>query len=238
MPTAVVRRAVGSRSHPPGRRGSGTVLLFATIGEIFAERSGVLNLGVEGMMLVGAMPALASASHRQPLAGRSLAMLAAGLLACCTPSSPSISRPIRWSGPGAHVRGHGLAWCSGEGLSKAGAPSLLPRLTIPLLSQIPFAGPDLLRRPERAGLHRLPAGAAGLVLDRPHPARPAPARHRREPDRRRRPGHQRLRLRYVYVHCGRRCWPGWPGHASAWPSHPAGSASRPRRARAGSPSAW
>ena len=33
---------------------SGTVLLFATIGEIFAERSGVLNLGVEGMMLVGA----------------------------------------------------------------------------------------------------------------------------------------------------------------------------------------
>ena len=34
---------------------SGTVLLFATIGELFAERSGVLNLGVEGMMLVGAM---------------------------------------------------------------------------------------------------------------------------------------------------------------------------------------
>ena len=34
---------------------SGTVLLFAAIGEIFAERAGVLNLGVEGMMLMGAV---------------------------------------------------------------------------------------------------------------------------------------------------------------------------------------
>ena len=36
---------------------TGTVLLYATVGEIYAERSGVLNLGVEGMMLVGAMTA-------------------------------------------------------------------------------------------------------------------------------------------------------------------------------------
>ena len=37
---------------------SGTVLLFAAIGEILAERSGVMNLGVEGMMLIGAMSRL------------------------------------------------------------------------------------------------------------------------------------------------------------------------------------
>ena len=39
---------------------TGTVLLFATIGEIFAERSGILNLGVEGMMLLGAMAGFAT----------------------------------------------------------------------------------------------------------------------------------------------------------------------------------
>ena len=33
---------------------AGTILLFPTIGEIFSERAGILNLGVEGMMLIGA----------------------------------------------------------------------------------------------------------------------------------------------------------------------------------------
>jgi simple sugar transport system permease protein len=39
---------------------SGSPLLFATIGEIFSERSGVMNLGLEGLMLVGAMSGFAA----------------------------------------------------------------------------------------------------------------------------------------------------------------------------------
>ena len=39
---------------------SGTPLLFATIGEILSERAGVMNLGIEGMMLVGAMGGFAT----------------------------------------------------------------------------------------------------------------------------------------------------------------------------------
>ncbi|HKG19237.1 MAG TPA: hypothetical protein VKB00_05825, partial [Candidatus Limnocylindrales bacterium] len=55
---------------------TGTVLLFAAIGEIFAERSGVLNLGVEGMMLMGAVAGFSTAlSTGNPWLGVALAML-------------------------------------------------------------------------------------------------------------------------------------------------------------------
>ena len=60
---------------------TGTVLLFATIGEIFAERAGVLNLGVEGMMLMGAMSAYSVATRTgNGWIGLLAAMLVAGLI--------------------------------------------------------------------------------------------------------------------------------------------------------------
>ena len=53
--------------------------MFAAIGEIFAERSGVLNLGVEGMMLIGAVAGFSiAASTGNPWLGVAAAMLAGG----------------------------------------------------------------------------------------------------------------------------------------------------------------
>lgn len=58
---------------------TGTILLFATIGEILAERSGVLNLGVEGMMLMGAMAGFkTSLATGNPWLGLVIAMLVGG----------------------------------------------------------------------------------------------------------------------------------------------------------------
>ena len=49
---------------------AGTIYLFAAVGEIFAERAGILNLGVEGMMLIGAVAGFRDGrGDRQPVAG-------------------------------------------------------------------------------------------------------------------------------------------------------------------------
>ena len=122
---------------------SGTVLLFATIGEIFAERSGVLNLGVEGMMLIGAMSAFSVAvSTGNPWLGVLAAMLAAGLLSQIHAFiTVTLQADQVVSGLALTFLGIGISLVLGEGLSKAGTISLLPSFSIPLLSLIPVIGP-------------------------------------------------------------------------------------------------
>lgn len=124
---------------------TGTVLLFATIGEIFAERSGVLNLGVEGMMLIGAMSAFSVAVQTgNPWLGLLVAMVAAGLLSLLHGVvTIHLQADQVVSGLTLTFLGTGLSLVLGEGLSKAGAISLLPVLSIPVLSRIPFFGPIL-----------------------------------------------------------------------------------------------
>jgi ABC-type uncharacterized transport system permease subunit len=122
---------------------SGTVLLFATIGEIFAERSGVLNLGVEGMMLIGAMTAFSTTIvTRNPWIGVLAAMLVAGLLSQIHAFiSITLQGDQVVSGLALTFLGIGISLVLGEGLSKAGTVSLMPSFSIPLFSQIPILGP-------------------------------------------------------------------------------------------------
>jgi general nucleoside transport system permease protein len=122
---------------------SGTVLLFAALGEILAERSGVLNLGVEGMMLIGAMSAFSTTiATGNPWLGVLVAMFVAGLLSqvhafiVITLQADQVV-----SGLALTLLGAGISLVLGEGLSKAGTVSLMPNFSIPLLSQIPILGP-------------------------------------------------------------------------------------------------
>jgi general nucleoside transport system permease protein len=123
--------------------GTGTVLLFATLGEILAERSGVLNLGVEGMMLIGAMSAYSVAlATGDPWLGVLVAMLAAGLLSQIHAFiAITLQADQVVSGLALTFVGVGLSLVLGEGLSKAGTVSLIPILSVPLLTKIPIIGP-------------------------------------------------------------------------------------------------
>ena len=62
--------------------GAGTPLVFAALGELVTEKSGVLNLGVEGMMVVGAVAGFAvSAETGSPWLGVLAAVLAGSAMA-------------------------------------------------------------------------------------------------------------------------------------------------------------
>jgi simple sugar transport system permease protein len=124
---------------------SGTILLFAAIGETFAERAGVLNLGVEGMMLMGAVAGFSvAASTGDPWIGLVVAMLAGGVLSLIHAVVTIHLRAEQViSGLALTFLGSGLARVLGDGLSNEGGITTLPRLTIPVVSQVPVVGPIL-----------------------------------------------------------------------------------------------
>ncbi len=57
---------------------AGTSLIYATIGETYAERAGILNLGLEGIMLMGAVSSFATAYYTGNLALAVLVAIAVG----------------------------------------------------------------------------------------------------------------------------------------------------------------
>lgn len=121
-----------------------TPLLFAAIGEMVAEKSGVLNLGVEGMMLVGAVVAFATVHHT---GSATLAILAgiwagAGMSALFGVLVLNLQSSQVATGLALTLFGIGFSALLGQGLVGI-AYDGLPKLIIPLLSDIPFIGPLL-----------------------------------------------------------------------------------------------
>ncbi len=123
---------------------AGTPLVIAAQGELVTEKSGVLNLGVEGMMLVGAMAAFAVAvDSGHPWLGV-VAGIAAG-------AAMSLLFGLLVLTLQANQVASGLALSLfGIGLSAfAGLPYVaqvvdpIPAVDLPLLTRLPVAGPLL-----------------------------------------------------------------------------------------------
>jgi ABC-type uncharacterized transport system permease subunit len=119
-----------------------TPLLFAALGEMITEKSGVLNLGVEGMMVIGAISGFvavhvtgsaAAAILTSMLAGALMAAVFAGLVLKLHASQVPTGLALT-------IFGIGLSALIGQGMIGI-AYSGIPRLFIPLLSDIPLLGP-------------------------------------------------------------------------------------------------
>jgi simple sugar transport system permease protein len=118
-----------------------TPLLLAALGELVAERSGVLNLGVEGMMIMGAVTGfIATVETGNPLAGIVASTLAgmamASLFAFLTLGL--VANQVA-TGLALTLLGTGLSGVVGE--SYASRPGIaLAKIYIPGLTDIPFIG--------------------------------------------------------------------------------------------------
>ena len=121
-----------------------TPLLLAATGELVAERAGVLNLGVEGMMLVGAIAAFAVASQTDSSALGILAGLLAGVAMALIFAVLTLSMMANQvaSGLALTIFGVGLSALVGAGFVGF-ALEPLPALAIPGLSTLPVVGPIL-----------------------------------------------------------------------------------------------
>ncbi|MCR4407983.1 MAG: ABC transporter permease [Anaerolineae bacterium] len=133
---------------------AGTSLLFATIGEIFTERSGVLNLGVEGMMIMGAVCGFAAAFHTGNVwVGVVTAIIVGGLLALIHAFLTITLRADQTvSGLALTIFGSGLASFLGQKLGPGGKPLVgmigpkFAKLPLPGLSQLPVIGMPLFQQ--------------------------------------------------------------------------------------------
>jgi general nucleoside transport system permease protein len=115
-----------------------TPILLAAMGELVAEKSGVLNLGVEGMMIVGAVAGfIAAVETGSPTVGFLAAAVAGAILAALFAllTLVFLSNQVA-TGLGLTLFGLGVSSLMGQGYNGVRPPSS-PRVSIPGLSDVP-----------------------------------------------------------------------------------------------------
>jgi simple sugar transport system permease protein len=124
--------------------GAATPLVLASTGELVAERSGVINLGLEGIMLVGAVAGFSTTLHTGSMGLGLLAALAAGIAMALVFAFLVLTLQTNQVATGLALTLFGLGLSAFLGRDLVGqtvAP--MPHLDIPLLSSLPFVGPLL-----------------------------------------------------------------------------------------------
>jgi ABC-type uncharacterized transport system permease subunit len=126
---------------------AGTPLLFATLGEILCEKVGNLNLGIEGMMLIGAvMGFIGGCKTNNPFLAVLVALIAGGAAAAIY-AFLTVSLKVNHQVTGLALTIFGTGFASIVGKNYIGVPSpkgivsFFAVYPIPILSKIPVIGP-------------------------------------------------------------------------------------------------
>ncbi len=147
--------------------GAATPLVLASTGELVAERAGVINLGLEGVMLVGAVAGFSTALHTGSMTLGLLASLVAGAAMALVFAFLVLTLQTNQVATGLALTLFGLglsAFLGRDLVGKTVAP--LPHLDIPVLSSLPFVGPLLFRFDALVYLSLVLVAVTGWMLAR------------------------------------------------------------------------
>ena len=131
---------------------AGTPLLFATLGELITEKAGNLNLGVEGMMLMGAVMGFAVGLWTGNPFLAILGAIGAGAVGAMIYAILTVTLRANQVVTGLTLTIFGTGFASFVGKSFMGTPapasvkSVFETMNIPLLSQIPVIGPTFFQQ--------------------------------------------------------------------------------------------
>lgn len=121
---------------------AGGVLALAAQGEVLAERVGVVNLGVEGLVAIGAMSGIAVViSTNSPVAAFTAAMVIGLVIGMVFATATVLLRANQTlCGLALTLMGTGMAATIGRAYSGTPAPATFQNVKIPVLGDLPFFG--------------------------------------------------------------------------------------------------
>jgi ABC-type uncharacterized transport system permease subunit len=125
--------------------GAAIPLVIAASGELIAERAGVLNLGLEGMMLMGALASFVTVANGGGLFPAVMFGMAAGLIASLMFGFITLTLQANQVAAGLSltILGSGMSAFLGRQYVGFAAPSSFSPAPIPLLKDLPLLGPSL-----------------------------------------------------------------------------------------------
>ncbi|MBS1676673.1 MAG: ABC transporter permease [Actinobacteria bacterium] len=146
----------------------GTPLAFAGLGELIAERAGVINLGVEGMMLIGAVVGFAVGIHTGSIFWAMVAGGFAGGLLGLLHAAMTIGLKVNQivMGLTLTILGTGLSSYIGASYGNEPFKEHLSKIDIPLLSKIPWIGEIFFQQDIMVYIAIVTVIAAALIINR------------------------------------------------------------------------